>query len=567
MTNSIAYRTPERPSGAQLDLSRNEGRAPADLAQGPLSAGQLAQYPDLGRLTEALATRFGITPERVLITAGGDDALLRTCLATLTPGTNGLLTKPTFEMIPRYIALARGSLREVTWHSGSFPLEDFLAGIDARTRVAFVVSPNNPTGGVASAQDLVSISEALPDGLVVLDAAYAEFTLADLTATALELGNVVVVRTFSKAWGLAGLRTGYLLGPTSWIERLRACGNPYPVAVGSAELATLRLQSGEEDMRDYVTQVRLEREELAQVARDLGLRPAEPYEGNFVLLRGLDSEWVRSAMGSLGVATRSFPGRPELAGALRISLPGEPQGFAQLLASLRVALAPTAVLFDMDGVLADVSGSYRAAILATAEDFGVTLSTAEIDRAKQRGAANDDWALTQTLLLQHGVEVVLEDVVDCFQGHYLGGPDRSGLRERESLLVDRELLTDWRRSYRLGIVTGRPRAEALAFLERFDLLELFDVVVCREDAELKPSPAPVQLALEQLGCSQAWMLGDTPDDLVAARGAGVLPIGVLAPCAEDSMDQAERECRSAALLQAGAARVLLRATDLQELLA
>ncbi|MGK0217839.1 MAG: histidinol-phosphate aminotransferase [Planctomycetota bacterium] len=566
MINSSAYQTPERPSGAQLDLSRNEGRAPGGLVQPPLTAGQLAQYPDLGQLTETLATRFGLAPDRVLITAGGDDALMRTCLATLTPGANGLLTKPTFEMISRYIALAGGSLREVTWNSGSFPLEDFLAGIDAQTRVAFVVSPNNPTGGVASAQDLIDISKALPAGLVVLDAAYAEFTQADLTATALELGNVVVVRTFSKAWGLAGLRTGYVLGPANWIERLRASGNPYPVAAVSAELARLRLQSGEADMRDYVTQVRSERAGLAQLARDLGLCPAEPHEGNFVLLQGLDSEWMRSAMGSLGVATRSFPGRPELAGALRISLPGEPQGFAQLTQSLRIALAPSAMLFDMDGVLADVSGSYRAAILSTAQDFGVTLTSAEIDHAKQRGAANDDWVLTQTLLHQHGVEVALEEVIDRFQGHYLGGPGKSGLRERESLLVDRKLLADWSRSYRLGIVTGRPRAEALDFLERFDLLELFDAVVCREDAELKPSPAPVRLALERLGCSRAWMLGDTRDDLVAARGAGVLPIGVLDPSAANSAAGSERERRIGLLLRAGAARVLLRAADLQELL-
>jgi phosphoglycolate phosphatase len=111
----------------------------------------------------------------------------------------------------------------------------------------------------------------------------------------------------------------------------------------------------------------------------------------------------------------------------------------------------------------------------------------------------------------------------------------------------------------LAIVTGRPRADALRFLEQFDLLDVFGALVCREDAPLKPDPAPVRAALERLGVRRAWMLGDTRDDLEAARGAGVLPIGVVAAGMDPTHTRLDLE-------RAGAACVLERVNDLEELL-
>ena len=103
------------------------------------------------------------------------------------------------------------------------------------------------------------------------------------------------------------------------------------------------------------------------------------------------------------------------------------------------------------------------------------------------------------------------------------------------------------KKYSLGIVTGRPRADAERFLAEQGVADLFSVSVCMEDAPSKPDPAPVRLALERLGASTAWMLGDTPDDLRAARLAGVLPIGV--PASGD-----DQETMTAVLEAAGAAR-------------
>jgi phosphoglycolate phosphatase-like HAD superfamily hydrolase len=104
----------------------------------------------------------------------------------------------------------------------------------------------------------------------------------------------------------------------------------------------------------------------------------------------------------------------------------------------------------------------------------------------------------------------------------------------------------------LAIVTGRPRSDALRFLEEQGIAPLFRAVVTREDAPLKPSPEPVRVALERLGVPHAWMIGDTPDDLVAARAAGVVPIG--------------NGADAPTLTRAGAARVVTRLAEIEEIL-
>ena len=144
-----------------------------------------------------------------------------------------------------------------------------------------------------------------------------------------------------------------------------------------------------------------------------------------------------------------------------------------------------------------------------------------------------------------------------FERLYQGTPDQEGLYRRETLIPTLRTLEALCGRRPAAIVTGRPRGDAETFLERFELTQYLPVVVTMEDAALKPDPAPVQRALDLLGVKRAWMIGDTVDDLRAARGAEVVPLGILTP------HEATPASTRAQLDAAGAARVL---TDLDELL-
>jgi histidinol-phosphate aminotransferase len=545
-----------------LKLDRNEGPPPSPAlleALAGIDPEALRRYREVSILEAALADACGVRPDQVIVTAGADEAIDRACRAYLSPGRTMLLAEPTFEMLDHFAALAGGTLARVPWPGGPFPIDGFLGRLDTRPAVIAVVSPNNPTGGVAGADDVRRLAAGAPEALVLLDHAYVEYADADLTPAVADLPNVLVVRTLSKAWGLAGCRVGYAIGSPTVVAALRAAGGPYTVAGPSVALALTQLKLGQTAVREHVARVREERRSLGQRLTALGAAPW-PSQANFVYVEcGSRAPFLAAALRALGVLVRDFPGRAQCETALRITLPGDEAEFAQLVAALETALAPQALLLDLDGVLADVRDSQRAAIAATAASLGVRVTATEVAAAVQGGDAANDWTVTRRLVESRGARATLEDVTARYQALYLGGPGTSGLREQERLIPSRALLERLGARLPLAIVTGRPRDEARWFLERAGVADLFPVVVAMEDAPPKPDPAPVRLALERLGVRRAWMVGDTPDDAHAAAAAAVLPLGVVAP-------GDDRAATSAALGRAGVARVLDDLTALLEVL-
>lgn len=561
------------PQPIDLRLDANEGIHPPvsiyDAAAGNGPEG-VRLYPSVRALEARLARMIGCDPGRLLVTAGADDGLDRACRAVLGPGTDLVVATPTFEMIPRSARLAGASVIEVPWWEGEFPAAAVQDAVTPSTKAIAIVTPNNPTGLVARPADVISLATRNPGKLVMLDAAYEEFADQQISRLALELPNVVAFRTMSKAWGLAGLRVGYCFGDRRVIGWLRAVGGPYAVSGPSAAMAIDRLESDQEPTRVYIDSVRRERALLADHLRRLGVS-AGASQGNFVLARfdqartgERDDRWTRDALAGLGILVRRFSSRPELAGSLRITCPGEPEAFERLVNALSAALAPEAILFDLDGVLADVSRSYRQAIVHTCAQYGVKVSAEAITAAKAAGDANNDWILTHRLLASAGVHASLDEVTARFEAIYQGSDERPGLRATETLLCETSLLKRLALRFPLAIVTGRPRADAMRFLAEKGILPLFRTLVCMEDAERKPSPAPALKALGRLGVRSAWMIGDTVDDVRCARGAGVIPIGIVQP--GEAGDPHTRATAASTLLAAGAARVLDRLEDLENLL-
>ena len=557
------YVIPPRPKFIDLPLGNTErvivSEDEAETLNSILSkfdVSSIVGYPDSSELQQLLAERLEVLPDRVLVTAGADEALERALKSVLGPGRELIVTSPTFEMIPIYARLAGGNVRQIPWLDGAYPVDGVLEAVGADTAVIAVVTPNNPTGAVVSLVDIQRIALAVPHILILVDMAYSEFADVNLTGDLLNHPNVVMTRSLSKAWGMPGLRVGYAVGDAQVIAWMRRAGGPYTISGLSLSIAEERICQGEESIGVYVQRVRAERSKLTALISELGGRPL-PSQANFVLARFENAGWVRDGLAGLGIGSRSFPDNEELKHTLRISCPGDQSAFARLEHAFKTVLNPEAILFDLDGVLADVSASYRMSIIETAKSFGVSITVDDISAIKARGNANNDWQVTQRLLLDHGLALSLAEVIGRFESLYQGTETEPGLRATETLLVERPWLELLGRRYSLAVVTGRPRRDAERFLHDNGIRDLFAALVCMEDAELKPSPMPVRLALGHLGVTRAWMLGDTPDDLVAARAAGVVPVGVAPP--GELLESAKTT-----LIEAGAACVLEKTEQLME---
>jgi len=211
------------------------------------------------------------------------------------------------------------------------------------------------------------------------------------------------------------------------------------------------------------------------------------------------------------------------------------------------------LLLDMDGVLAEVSKSYRAAIIATCHEYGansITLDT--VSEWKARGGCNNDWVLSLDLINSDpkGTKgLTLEQVTQTFEKYYQGDTSTNtpGLCELESLIPSKETLEELRRrcgSNGMAIVTGRPKSDCDKFLQLHGIDHLFDVCVCMEDGPPKPDPFPVKRACELLSVKPSKavvMVGDTPDDIRAAMACGCRGVGV---ALQDNVELAQKEGRA-----------------------
>lgn len=341
------YSVPRAPGPIDLHLDANEGSVVWEgLEDCVREASNLRRYPSAAQLEAALAARFNLKPSQIIVTAGGDDALDRTCRMTLSPARSLLLAEPSFEMFRRYAELARAPVDSIPWPSGPFPRDQVLRAITSTTGVIPIVSPNNPTGAVATREDVEAVCSAAAasdrDALVILDAAYAEFADENLTATALRHRNAIVVRTFSKAWGLAGLRVGYAIGPEDLISCLRVAGGPYPVSGLSLAVALRILESGQDAMQDQVSRVKSNRDALARSLSQWGAE-TQPSQANFLLLRTPEAAAIHAALASRGIAVRRWTNRPGLDDALRITIPAGDRDFVRLSSALESVIAPTRV--------------------------------------------------------------------------------------------------------------------------------------------------------------------------------------------------------------------------------
>src|SRR5947209_7470293 len=305
------YHSPLSSPNTELRLDMNEsttGCSPRVLAKlNSMDAGTLAQYPRREAGAKLVADFLGVAPQQLLLTNGADEAIDLLCRAYLEPQDEIVIVVPTFAMYEVFAQMEHAkAVRVPAGPDFSFPLERVLNALTARTRIIVICNPNNPTGVDVPRSAIMQIIQAAPDAAILLDEAYFDFYGQTMLDQIGKLPNLFIARTFSKAYGLAGLRLGVMIGDQEQISVLRRMVSPFNVNAFAMECLAEAL-ADREFVAAYVAEVRGSREWLQAQLEQLGFE-CWPSQANLILCRFGDAKKaILEALRSRGIALRDRP--------------------------------------------------------------------------------------------------------------------------------------------------------------------------------------------------------------------------------------------------------------------
>jgi histidinol-phosphate aminotransferase len=331
---SPPYRQGRPATADAFKLSSNENPYPPlpGVVEAVAASGAFNRYPDASALAlrEVLAARHGVSPEHIHVGSGSVALLSQFIDAAAGPGDTVVYPWRSFEAYPGLVTVSGArSIQVPNRADGSHDMEALAAAVDDTTRVVIVCTPNNPTSTTVSATEFEEFMAAVPaDVLVLLDEAYTEFVTDPDAVRGLPLlaryPNLVVLRTFSKAYGLAGLRVGWAIGAAAILDAARAAAIPLSVTE-TAQVAAIASLELEDQLFERVSRLTVVRDRLAAALFDQGWNVPKA-QGNFVWLATGDA--TDTANGTLldgGIVARAFSGS-----GIRVSV-GEEESVDRLL--------------------------------------------------------------------------------------------------------------------------------------------------------------------------------------------------------------------------------------------
>lgn len=293
------------------------------------------RYPNMRgtEVVEELAKRFGVTADEVVLGCGSTEVITQLVDLVAGPGDEVIYPWRSFEAYPIIVTGAGATSVQIPNRAdGSHDVDAMIAAINDRTRLIILNNPNNPTSASLSEKEARKVLDAVPsDVLVLIDEAYVQFNTAKGTANGIKLyheyPNVVVAQTFSKAYGLAGLRIGYGIAPAEVVEGMRKVAVPFGVSqiAQVAALASLEDDASKE-MSTRVASLVAERERIVEALREQGWNIEDAYANFFWMPFGADTEKVTEHFIAAGLSVRAFAGE-----GIRISI-GEREANDRVLA-------------------------------------------------------------------------------------------------------------------------------------------------------------------------------------------------------------------------------------------
>ncbi|MDE3102763.1 MAG: histidinol-phosphate aminotransferase family protein [Chloroflexota bacterium] len=339
LTGFAPYRTQQMK--AEVRLQANEWADPNPAARylsaEELEALLLNRYPGAAsELHAALAERYGVAPDQIVIGNGSNEVLLYTFLLFGGHGRKTLLFQPTYSMHARLTQTAGGTVAdELIGLPYALPVERALAAARRhRPEIVVICSPNNPSGTLIGEDVILSVARDLPRSLVLVDEAYADFAGFTVVPRIAGQPNLVVTKTFSKARAAAGLRLGILLAHPEVAAMYRAVQLPYNVNAITAAVGA-KIARDEAQVRRRVERNRTERDRVYAALRRVASIEAFPSETNFVLfrLKSGATEDVHARFLGESVLLRDLSTWPGCAGCLRVSI-GTPEENDRFIAAL-----------------------------------------------------------------------------------------------------------------------------------------------------------------------------------------------------------------------------------------
>jgi histidinol-phosphate aminotransferase len=326
--------------GLRLDFNENTVGCSARVLERlrTLTGEDLARYPVRDKGEQVVAEHLGVSADELLLTNGTDEAIHLVCETYLEPGDEALIVVPTFAMFEIYAAATGARVTSIPSKADfQFPTETVLSRITERTRFIAVANPNNPTGAFVSIHDLLQIAAAALEAAVLIDEAYFEFCGQTALLQWRETPNLFVTRTFSKAYGMAGLRIGVLMGNKEQMTALRGASSPYNL--NSVALACLPDALRDREFVDaYVADVKEGRRDLETELAAWGIR-FWPSRANFVLMHLAEGckPFIRE-MRARGILVRDRSSDYGCKDCVRITL-GSRDHNQQMLSALREVFA------------------------------------------------------------------------------------------------------------------------------------------------------------------------------------------------------------------------------------
>jgi len=305
---------------------------------GRISTGDLTRYPEREPIEAIVAGHLGLTPSQVVLTNGVDEAIHVLFETFLDSCDEVLLPVPTYTMYEVYASSTDACVIPIQAAPDlQFPFERLLAAISPRTKIIAIANPNSPSGSVATRSQLIALAQRAPQAVILVDEAYFHFHGESVLDRIDHLPNLVVARTFSKAYGLAGLRLGLLAGPVSLMRWIRRVLSPY--SVNSLALACLPAALEDSAYLDwYVTEVVTARAEF-EAALDAAQLCRWPSHANFILtdIGPRHADFVQR-MRAANVLVRDRSSDPGCDGCVRITI-GTRQQMRNAAAALNKTMA------------------------------------------------------------------------------------------------------------------------------------------------------------------------------------------------------------------------------------